>query len=256
MLKDQGLVRHIGFSSHAPLEMILTGIQDGRFDYVNLHYYWAFQRNAPAVSAAAARDMGVFIISPSDKGGHLYSPPQKLVDLTAPLSPIVFNDLWCLSHPQVHTLSIGPQRPSDFVEHLRAVELLASHCEDVRSLIAPIEARLHSVLESTLGKAWADSWSTGLPLWPQMPGGINAYEILRLYNMARAYDMVEYARARYNMLGSGGHWFPGANARLASKLDFAQALKDSPHADLIPRRLQEAHALLAGEQQKRLQTDE
>jgi predicted aldo/keto reductase-like oxidoreductase len=172
------------------------------------------------------------------------------------LSPMAFNDLWCLSHPQVHTLSIGAQRPSDFDEHLQAVELLESHCHDVRSLIAPIEARLHSVLESTVGKEWANSWSTGLPAWSQMPGQINAQEILRLYNMARAYDMLEYARARYNMLGNGGHWFPGLGAHRASTLDFSEALKACPHADIIPRRLAEAHAFLAGEQQKRLQSDE
>ena len=110
-MKSRGIARHIGFSSHAPTDVIVAGIQDGRFDYVNLHYYWAFQNNARAVRQAAARDMGVFIISPSDKGGHLYNPPPKLVELTAPFSPMVFNDLWCLCHSEVHTLSIGANRP-------------------------------------------------------------------------------------------------------------------------------------------------
>ncbi len=88
-LKADGRARFIGLSSHAPVDTLITAIQDGRFDYVNLHYYWAFQSNARAVSQAAARDMGVLIISPSDKGGHLYRPPAKLVELTAPFSP------WC-----------------------------------------------------------------------------------------------------------------------------------------------------------------
>ena len=30
----------------------------------------------------------------------------KLKELTAPLSPMVFNDLFCLSHPEIHTLSL------------------------------------------------------------------------------------------------------------------------------------------------------
>lgn len=255
-LKEQGLARHIGLSTHAPLEVITTAIRDGRFDYINLHYYWAFQNNARAVAEAAARDMGVFIISPSDKGGQLYNPPPKLLELTAPLSPMVFNDLWCLSHPGVHTISIGAQRASDFDEHLTAVKLLEEHCRDIRSLIAPIEAKLQHRLEDVLGKSWANTWSSGLPAWQEMPGQINAREILRLYNMARAYDMMEYARSRYNLLDGAGHWFPGRNASLASSIDFTEALKASPHAAVIPDCLAEAHRLLAGAKQQRLQRDE
>ncbi len=252
-LKAQGLTRHIGFSSHAHQDVIIAAIQDGRFDYVNLHYYWAFQSNASAVKQAAARDMGVFIISPSDKGGHLYDPPAKLVALTAPLSPMVFNDLWCLSNADIHTISIGARLPSDLDEHLKAVQLLEDHAHDVRSLIAPVEARLQAAFEQTLGKQWANSWSAGVPRWENMPGQINALEILRLYNMARSFDMLGYARARYNLLDNGGNWFPGRNAGEAGKQDFTQALLQSPNAETITARLVEAHQLLAGTRQKRLQ---
>ena len=84
--------------------------------------------------------MGVFIISPSDKGGQLYNPPAKLVDLCQPLSPMVFNDLFCLSHPQIHTLSLGAARPTDFDEHLKTLPIISgssnpftSHCEPTRT---------------------------------------------------------------------------------------------------------------------------
>jgi predicted aldo/keto reductase-like oxidoreductase len=255
-LKMRGLARHIGFSSHAPTNLIIAGIQDGRFEYVNLHYYWAFQSNAGAVRQAAARDMGVFIISPSDKGGQLYNPPSKLVGLTEPYPPIVFNDLWCLSHSEIHTVSIGAQRPSDFDEHVKAVEIIQESGLDWRALIAPIEARLQAELERVLGKEWANTWSRGLPEWQSMPGQINAQEILRLYNFARAYDMLDYAKSRYGLLGNGGHWFPGCNAANAEKLHFAAALAHSPHVSVIPQRLTEAHRLLSGSNQQRLQKDE
>ena len=111
-LKQRGVVRCVGFSTHAPEEVILQGICDGRFDYVNLHYYWVFQQNLRAVRAAAARDMGVLVISPNDKGGRLYEPPEKLVKLTAPLSPMVYNDLFCLAHTEVSTISIGVANPA------------------------------------------------------------------------------------------------------------------------------------------------
>ncbi len=251
----RGLARHVGFSTHGGTETIVAAIEDGRFEYVNLHHYWAYQSNAPAVRAAAARDMGVFIISPSDKGGRLFEPPPKLVSLTAPLSPMVFNDLFCLAQSDVHTLSIGAARPTDFDEHVKAVELLGPHTLDPRALVAPIEARLSAEMERVLGREWVNTWQVGLPPFADMPGEINAREILRLYNLARSLDMVEYARKRYNLLENGGHWFPGRTAERVESLELGAALAHSPHREQIPRLLAEAHQLLGGTKERRLQQD-
>ena len=51
--------------------------------------------------------MGVFIISPNDKGGQLFNPPQKLKDLTSPAAPLEWNARFCLSNPAIHTLTFG-----------------------------------------------------------------------------------------------------------------------------------------------------
>lgn len=123
-LQKEGKVRFIGFSTHGPTDVIVNAIATDKFDYVNLHWYYINQLNWRAIEAANRHDMGVFIISPSDKGGKLYDPPQKLVDLCSPISPIVFNNLFCLSYPQVHTLSLGASKPTDFDEHLQAMDLL------------------------------------------------------------------------------------------------------------------------------------
>ncbi|NEN99285.1 MAG: aldo/keto reductase, partial [Moorea sp. SIO3I7] len=88
-LKAEGKVRFIGFSTHGPTDVIVKTIETDQFDYVNLHWYYINQLNWPAIEAATRHDMGVFIISPSDKGGMLYKPPQRLVELCAPLSPMV-----------------------------------------------------------------------------------------------------------------------------------------------------------------------
>jgi len=73
---------------------------------VNLHYdmigsYTASGSgptggNKECLDAAAALDMGVFIISPYDKGGKLYKPPAKFTILCEEpkgegLTPIEFN---------------------------------------------------------------------------------------------------------------------------------------------------------------------
>ncbi|AZB73195.1 aldo/keto reductase [Synechococcus elongatus] len=241
-LQAEGRARHIGFSTHAPLPVILEAIASDRFSYINLHWYYIFQTNQAALEAAQEHDMGVFIISPSDKGGHLYSPPQKLVDLCQPLHPMVFNDLFCLSQPQIHTLSIGAARPSDFDRHLETLPLL----DQAETILAPILRRLEQAMADALGHDWLDTWRDGLPAPETTPGEINIPTIVWLHNLVQAFDMVEYAKARYNLLGNGGHWFPGQRAGRFDRGTLATVLNQSPHRDRILNILQEMDSLLGG----------
>jgi uncharacterized protein len=247
-LQAEGKVRFVGFSTHGPTDVIVKTIKTNQFDYVNLHWYYINQWNWPAIEAATLHDMGVFIISPSNKGGLLYQAPQKLVNLCAPLSPMVFNDLFCLSHPQVHTLSLGAAKPEDFDEHLKTLDLIDRASE----ILPPILARLEAEAIATLGEDWVKTWHHNLPTLDKTPGEINIRVILWLWNLAMAYDLVDYGKMRYNLLGNGDHWFPGNKSDRLNELDLHQCLTRSPHADKIPRILQKAHQLLGGEQVKRL----
>ena len=247
-----GRIGHVGFSTHGPTELITASCNSGAFDYVNLHWYYIRQDNGPSLDAARDQDMGVFIISPTDKGGHLHSPSQRLLELCDPLHPIVFNDLFCLRDPRVHTISVGASRPEDLERHLEAVARL----EDASTLIAPVQERLHLAAAAALGHDWLSTWRHGLPSWQDTPGGINLPVLLWLHNLLEAWDLESYARARYRLLGSGGHWFAGSNAdALGESIDDGQllaVLADSPWRDRIPGILRALKERLAGESQMRL----
>jgi predicted aldo/keto reductase-like oxidoreductase len=247
-LQSEGKIKFIGFSTHAPTEIILQAINSNKFDYVNLHWYYINQWNWAAIEAANKLDMGVFIISPSNKGGLLYQPPKKLVDLCAPLSPMVFNDLFCLSHPQVHTLSIGAAKPTDFDEHLKTLELLDNAAE----ILPPIISRLESEAIKILGEDWVKTWETNLPTWEKTPGEVNMRVILWLLNLALAYDMIDYGKMRYNLLGQADHWFPGNRADKLDELDLRECLVNSPQAEKIPQMLAKAQDILGSAEIKRL----
>jgi predicted aldo/keto reductase-like oxidoreductase len=247
-LQRQGRARWLGFSTHGSLPLVREAIQTGEFDYVNLHWYWVNQLLSPAIEDAVLQDMGVFIISPNDKGGKLYSPPPRLVDLCRPLSPMAFNNLYCLVHPGIHTLSIGAARPSDFDEHIESLQRL----HEAGTLVPAIDQRLRQRMEEALGAGWTRGWQQGIPSWEDIPGHINVWEILRLHNLALALDLLDFAKMRYNLLGNAGHWFPGENAAKFDPGALKKVLSGSPFRDQIPERLREAHALLFEAPKKRL----
>lgn len=248
----EGRATFLGFSTHAPCDLIEEMIATDVFDYVNLHWYFMNLTNWSAVEGAARHDMGVFIISPSQKGGCLHQPSEKLCGLTAPLTPMVFNDLFCLIHPEVHTISIGASSPSDFDEHLKILPLLEQR--ETGDLVRGIARRLEEEFHRVNGSAMPARWDRDLPVFGEVPGGINLQEIVRLWSLDRAFDMQAYGKLRYNLLGNGGHWFPGVNAAEFNEPAIGAIGLKSGIPDLCGI-LHEAHERFADAPHKRLQQD-
>ena len=242
-LQARGLVGWIGFSGHGPTGVLLVAVRhrgDGGFDYVNLHWYAIFRRHTAVLEQAAARDLGVFIISPTDKGGRLHHPPPLLGRLCAPLSPMQFNDLVCLLRPEVTTISVGASRPSDFHEHRAALARL-----DQPDLVAAIDRRWQAAMCAATGQQRPDDHWPEWPSFADLPGYINVACIFWLENLVRGWDLGAYARARYALLGRENAWVPGNSAAHADDWDWTEIARDTGlTATELVERLRRAHALL------------
>ena len=238
-LQKEGRVRFIGFSTHATTDVILDAVNTGEFDYLNVHWYFVNDLNWAAIEAAHRLDMGVFIISPNDKGGKLYEPPKKMVELCAPLSPMVFNDLYCLARKEVHTLSCGVGKPGDFDEHVAALKFY----DRIPETIAPVEKRLRAEMERVLGADWCARWFEGC----RILGRAGADQ--RVGNSA-AVDVREVARPRgvgqdaLQPAGAGRPLVSGRKCGQVRELDLQPVLRNSPFANRIPEILEESHRLL------------
>jgi hypothetical protein len=199
-MKEEGLIRHVGFSTHAPLQTIISAIGTGLFEFVNLHYYYFNQRNAKAVEAAQMREMGVFIISPNDKGGQLFNAPQKVKDAVFPLTPIQWNARFCLKNSGIHTLSFGITAAAQFAE--------------MNGIFPSVWGETEQKILRKL-----DSFSAGDPYaifdgfeLEGDPSGINIPEILRLRKLWKCYDMSNFGKYRYKTFEERSHWLPGEMA--------------------------------------------
>ncbi|NJM97452.1 MAG: aldo/keto reductase [Phormidesmis sp. RL_2_1] len=263
-----GRIRHVGFSTHGSLALILSAIATQAFAFINLHYNYFFQRHAPAIAQAHQQDMGIFIISPADKAGMLYTPPARLKDLCAPYEPLLLNYRWLLSDSRITTLSLGPAIPAELNWPLQLMDSKAEHDPIMPSPIMPspitpspitpsnIEplnpheqaaiARLDRAQQTALGRDRCAQCYACLPC----PEAINIPEVLRLRNLSIAYDMKAFGQYRYGMFENAGHWFPGQKGNRCT--DCGDCLPRCPEKLDIPSLLRDTHQRLNGKKRKRL----
>ncbi len=228
-MRDEGIIGAVGFSTHAPVEVIIDALHTDLFDFVNLHYYYFFQRNLAAVAYAHAKDIGVFIISPNDKGGQLFNPSPLLKSLCAPITPIQFNARWCLRTPMVQTLSFGISDPAQLDEMTGIFPATIP--------LDPATLAINTSLDGRLQVDPVSAWD-GYE-YANDPSGIPIPDVLRFRRMWKCWDLIEFGRYRYNMLEAKSHWFPGcfATPEAVAKVDPSKA----PQGIDVRALLTEAH---------------
>lgn len=228
----EGLIRHLGFSTHGETSLILEALLTREFESVNLHYYFFYPTHRPAVELAAHLDLGVFIISPTEKGGFLWNPPEKLRRLCHPLSAVEMNDRWLLSQPAVHTLSCGASEPAHIDQHLGALRPGPIPDAVDREVFQRLEA------ERNRSEDFCTQCQKCLPC----PEDIRIPEVLRMRSQALDFDMTDFASWRYSQMRAGDRWYGGRFGDACTAC--GDCLPRCPMELDIPRLMHDTHARL------------
>jgi predicted aldo/keto reductase-like oxidoreductase len=165
---DDGRIKNLGFSTHGPTASICKLIATDKFDYVNLHYHWCGSYtasghapteadcghgNESAVKMCRVRQMGVFCISPVDKGGGVHNASYKLRGMTEAqgMDPVEYSVAWTIGRHDTQT--IGCARPEDLDEVFLAATKSAD--ADYRARVEAVESSVTAALDAVHGAAWA-----------------------------------------------------------------------------------------------------
>ena len=258
--KKKGKIRFVGFSTHGMTDTIVKAIETDAFDYVNLHFHFIGsytasgtgsenEGNYDAILAAKKRDMGIFIISPVDKGGALYEPPKSLATLCDQqgVTPISMANLWLWAQG-AHTLTIGAARPADIDEHLYAASLL----DKAEKMSASFYETWMGKVDTMFGDTFRREWWKGLPSAYENSEGVPVAHIYWLWWICKAWGMHHYAIKRYKSLEgnianwnkdgfASFSWVPGVAFQPKREAQLREALSSHPKVDHIMTAIKEVH---------------
>lgn len=277
-LKKEGKIHHLGFSTHGCSEQIMNIINTEKFDYINIHEHFfgsyhgsgtpnslGGQGNSACVKRALELDMGVFQISPLDKGGKLYRPSKDCaLAIGKDITPGAFALCHGWKNIGFHTSSIGIARLSDLDEVLGATKLMILEEKgeiDLDQLLDDAINRLESRAQDILGEEWMEKGLLNLPsMMEEVTDGVAIGHILWIYNLLVCYGMYEFCHDRYGWLVSTGkNWKKNkafdenAATMVRSNLgraydksvDLTKALEKHYNPSLALERIQQTHEWLS-----------
>ncbi len=236
-----GRVRQVGFSSHGSNALIERAITSDRFSFCCLHLHLLDPTRMPLAREALERSMGVLAISPADKGGRLQAPSDLLKADCSPFQPLQLAYRFLLA-AGVSTLTVGAQSTDD----LQLARSLAASDGPLDVEEQRVLAQLHAQRERRLGHDLCSQCRACLPC----PNDVPIPDLLRLRNLARGHDLMEFAGERYNLIGRAGHWWETVDASQCGSC--GDCLPRCPHQLPIPDLLADTHRLLAAAPRRRL----
>jgi uncharacterized protein len=198
----EGLVKHIGFSSHDTEDNIIQLIDTDEFAGVLMQYNYLDRHNEPAIARAHQQGLGVSIMGPV-AGGRLAIPGGVVIDgegaLEMKTPELALRYVW--DNPSVSVALSG-------MNSLEQIEENVASANRMEILSEAEQAQIRSLFEQN--QKLADLYCTGCSYCLPCPNEIQIPENFRYMNWYRVWGMEEAARKAYAALSPQGAWTPYA----------------------------------------------
>ena len=186
--KEQGLIRHICFSFHAPNDQLMKLVDTGLYDTVILQYNLLYRELEEGIAHATESGMGVLVMGPIG-GGRLGYPSERAASLVGQVKSTPELALrFVLSNGNVHVALSGMSTMQQLEENVETVASAGELTEEDHSKItAAIEER----------KKLSGLYCTGCDYCMPCPAGVAIPTNFEILNLERVYGLTEHARQRY-----------------------------------------------------------
>jgi len=232
--KEEGLIRAIGFTTHATPENIIKFADAYPWDCVTLKEHMLYSRQQEVIEHLASKGIGVVVMSPL-AGGVVCAPgPDIKAELDrAGISAAEIGLRYLVANPHVTSAISGMIHPDEVVENVRAGETGDPLTETENQLVDLIRKKT-----TGLGEKFCTSCGYCMPC----PEEVNIPGIFRLWNIMRGYGSSRYSKMEYGKLCREIHWadFPGKSAEHC--VECGQCEDKCPEKLPIIADLKQAHA--------------
>jgi hypothetical protein len=196
----EGLVKHIGFSSHDTADNVIRLIDTGEFEALLLQYNYLDRHNEPAIARAAQQGMGVSIMGPVAGGrlsvqGGVALDTEGVLEMKTPELALRF--VW--DNPGVNVALSG-------MNSLQQIEENVASANRMDALSGGDKERIRQLFEQN--QKLADLYCTGCNYCMPCPNGVQIPENFRYMNWYRVWGMEEAAKKAYAALSEKGVWTP------------------------------------------------
>lgn len=225
--KEQGLVRHIGFSFHDKPENLIKLVDTGIYENVILQYNLLDQANADAMQYAHEKGMGVVVMGPVG-GGRLGLKSEQILELTGGTAKstveAALRFVW--GHRGVNVALSG-------MENIPMLEQNARFAEETKPFTEKELKTLNILVQERKEKSGVYCTACRYCM-PGCSRGVEIPDNLDCLNQARIFGFTDFAKTRYNEL----------KVKAAECIDCGKCVKLCPQKIRIPEKMKETALLL------------
>jgi len=236
--KKEGLIKHIGLSSHDKPEKVIELLDLGIFEVILLQYNIIDTSYIEAIAHAAKKGIGVCVMGPVAGGRLALEPPKELVDCLSPgeetFIDLAFKHVW--SNPNV-TVALSGMGSAKMVE-----KNLALANADVVALTKEEQERTQKIAATY--KELSDLICTQCGYCEPCEQEVNITRILKQLIHWEVYGW-DMAKRYYQMIGNSPI-APGKQATAC--IECGDCEEKCPQGIPIIEKLKEAHEILGAKE--------